>query len=339
MLRPLLVALILAGGLIRDAQSRHHHLHHHEHNPHAEEVIINVPPPPAAETTAVDVDIDRNTVVDAATGIVYNPYSKHHPGRHVCSNHKNVTQPVKTRQSFCKPTYKKYTQRCEDNQLCSAIRVVYETGYRDVVTTKINKQVFHYCCPGWKQATNRSYGCHTPVCSDECHNGGTCTKPEFCTCQRGFTGRTCEVDRDECKEEKPCDQICVNQPGSYRCECRENYNLQEDGHSCKLDDDQIGFEAKEMQFEELDSRIHKIENILEENNPGAIKNSFREFDDKLTYFQKDFSLLKQNIVQKAEYKEDLTAVKQKLEKLEKKSNKIDDLAARYDKMKKAVYRY
>lgn len=80
MLRPLLVALILAGGLIRDAQSRHHHLHHHEHNPHAEEVIINVPPPPAAETTAVDVDIDRNTVVDAATGIVYNPYSKHHPG-------------------------------------------------------------------------------------------------------------------------------------------------------------------------------------------------------------------------------------------------------------------
>lgn len=78
---------------------------------------------------------------------------------------------------------------------------------------------------------------------------------------------------------------------------------------------------------------------MEENNPGAIKNSFREFDDKLTYFQKDFSLLKQNIVQKAEYKEDLTAVKQKLEKLEKKSNKIDDLAARYDKMKKAVYRY
>lgn len=26
-------------------------------------------------------------------------------------------------------------------------------------------------------------------------------------------------------------------------------------------DDQIGFEAKEMQFEELDSRIHKIENV------------------------------------------------------------------------------
>lgn len=42
--------------------------------------------------------------------------------RHVCSSHKTIPQPVKTVQTFCKPTYKKYVQRCNDNQLCTGVK-------------------------------------------------------------------------------------------------------------------------------------------------------------------------------------------------------------------------
>ena len=39
-------------------------------------------------------------------------------------------------------------------------------------------------------------------------------------------------DIDECQE-KNCDQMCVNTPGSFQCQCRNNFDLLEDGHSCR----------------------------------------------------------------------------------------------------------
>lgn len=44
------------------------------------------------------------------------------------------------------------------------------------------------------------------------------------------------IDIDECKnQEMPvCDQLCLNEQGSYRCACQEGYQLSADGRSCKV---------------------------------------------------------------------------------------------------------
>lgn len=73
------------------------------------------------------------------------------------------------------------------------------------------------------------------VCSTHCQNGGSCVRPDVCSCPTGFKGKYCEIDIDECKEQKPCEQICHNTAGSYKCDCREMFALQPDGHSCKLE--------------------------------------------------------------------------------------------------------
>lgn len=41
------------------------------------------------------------------------------------------------------------------------------------------------------------------------------------------------ADVDECATEKPCGQLCINVPGSYRCHCRTGFQLQQDGQSCR----------------------------------------------------------------------------------------------------------
>lgn len=71
------------------------------------------------------------------------------------------------------------------------------------------------------------------VCSDICLNGGTCVPPDDCKCPSGYKGTRCEKDVDECKEFKPCDQICYNTKGSFKCECKENFQLQSDGQTCR----------------------------------------------------------------------------------------------------------
>uniref|UniRef100_A0A8C4YCB5 Growth arrest specific 6 n=1 Tax=Gopherus evgoodei TaxID=1825980 RepID=A0A8C4YCB5_9SAUR len=40
----------------------------------------------------------------------------------------------------------------------------------------------------------------------------------FCHCRRGWHGRKCEQDIDECSVQNGgCNQVCLNNPGSYRC--------------------------------------------------------------------------------------------------------------------------
>lgn len=43
----------------------------------------------------------------------------------------------------------------------------------------------------------------------------------------------CFVAQDLCAVEKhACEQICVNTPGSYVCQCYEGYELDADGKNC-----------------------------------------------------------------------------------------------------------
>ena len=40
-------------------------------------------------------------------------------------------------------------------------------------------------------------------------------------------------DNNECATGNGgCDQICVNKPGSFECQCKEGYTLDEDGKTC-----------------------------------------------------------------------------------------------------------
>ena len=65
-----------------------------------------------------------------------------------------------------------------------------ETRSRDHVLTSDWSR--HECCPGYKVEFEAA--CR-PVCSAGCGHG-TCTEPEVCTCQLGFSGPTCQVSFD-----------------------------------------------------------------------------------------------------------------------------------------------
>lgn len=151
---------------------------------------------------------------------------------------------------------------------------------------RVTKQYIHNCCPGWAQVSKSSHGCTkrnlyknfgklflqnyklSAICKQSCKNGGKCVKPDMCSCPPGFTGRHCELDVNECLEEKPCDQACYNTLGSYYCICRDGFQLMGDKQSCKklstgLDD--TAFEAKDLEndvdYEHLSSKISKIEKV------------------------------------------------------------------------------
>ena len=56
-----------------------------------------------------------------------------------------------------------------------------------------------------------------------CHNGGVCEiglQGLSCKC-RGFVGKFCTVDVDECRDNNPCHNggTCINTPGAFSCLC------------------------------------------------------------------------------------------------------------------------
>lgn len=69
------------------------------------------------------------------------------------------------------------------------------------------------------------------ACSlNPCQNNGSCTlisrsRRDFvCECPRGFEGKTCDVNVDDCVDVIcPDDKICVDGIASYECKCREGY--------------------------------------------------------------------------------------------------------------------
>ncbi|CAH1978095.1 unnamed protein product [Acanthoscelides obtectus] len=174
-------------------------------------------------------------------------------------------------------------------------------------------------------------------CPFSCLNGGTCVSGE-CACRRGFTGRRCERDIDECIEEKPCDQICHNTHGSFRCQCREDFVLQPDEQSCKKENDDGGIEAKDLEFELLDKRLLKLETMMGESHKNDVsKDDLRNVYRDINHISEDVSDLKNKINDMENYKSDLHVFKSKLSYIEKKAEKVDDLMLKYDRMKKCAF--
>ncbi|KAE9412387.1 hypothetical protein Angca_010160, partial [Angiostrongylus cantonensis] len=107
------------------------------------------------------------------------------------------------------------------------------------------------CAPDFfeKSKSENSIACEK--CFDACAGGCTGAGPKACVrCRSGWT-KTEEgcVDIDECEIEKSCtkaNEKCVNEAGSFRCECVEGYKRE--GDECVLDveastQSQMGFIA------------------------------------------------------------------------------------------------
>lgn len=169
---------------------------------------------------------------------------------------------------------------------------------------RVTKQYIHNCCPGWAQVSKTSHGCtkreflsnisnplkivevkqkFSAICKHPCKNGGKCVKPDTCSCPSGFSGRYCELDINECQEEKPCDQACYNTLGSYYCKCRDGFQLMGDKQSCrKLNTgDESAFEAKDLEndvdYEQLSSKISRIEKVMKCSILISTKFEFKKY--------------------------------------------------------------
>ncbi|KAI6650448.1 Sushi, von Willebrand factor type A, EGF and pentraxin domain-containing protein 1-like [Oopsacas minuta] len=108
-------------------------------------------------------------------------------------------------------------------------RVITSLKTRLVESTIIKTQPS--CCEGYKEIIGRENLC-TPICEQDCQNGGICFRPDECICMPQYIGTTCEQDVDECANSNICDHSCTNSYGSYECSCDTGYYLDLDGSSC-----------------------------------------------------------------------------------------------------------
>lgn len=96
------------------------------------------------------------------------------------------------------------------------------------------------CCYGWRNVN----GDCQPVCKKLCVNG-ICTGPEKCSCYKGYKGKQCNEDINECGlRSRPCSHRCMNTVGSFRCFCDPGYKLHSDGTSCIKEPDCSGLRCQ-----------------------------------------------------------------------------------------------
>ncbi|XP_053372749.1 uncharacterized protein LOC123561027 [Mercenaria mercenaria] len=105
------------------------------------------------------------------------------------------------------------------------------------------------CSPGYKlendqrtctECDSSHYG---PNCANTCNCGvgaDRCDPVDGCDCGPGWSGDTCEADTDECASSpSPCTGIneqCINNPGSYACNCETGYSKGENGKCQDVDE-------------------------------------------------------------------------------------------------------
>nr|AAS99349.1 EGF-like-domain multiple 7 [Danio rerio] len=158
------------------------------------------------------------------------PQTHSHHGRRVCVGDVWSRRVSYSTESFLQPVHKPYITMCQNHRMCSTYKTIYKVSYRQVTRAAPNLQIYPECCPGWRRM--HSHNCNQAVCEQSCANGGSCVRPNHCACLRGWTGRFCQIDVDECKEAQHCSQKCVNTLGSFQCVCEEGFSLDEDKVTC-----------------------------------------------------------------------------------------------------------
>lgn len=221
-------------------------------------------------------------------------------GRHVCAQSKVVMVPVKDMQSYCKPMYQSYLRRCDKDGsgYCTGFRVVYELAYRAVQMLMPKTESVYTCCPGWTQTHVSAADCKKAICREPCRNGGMCTKPDYCACVPGWTGKTCETDVDECARRRHgCEQDCVNTPGSYMCLCKDGFILQADRRSCKKNEIQKNSEdTTELikKIESLQQRLVALEN-WQRKTAMDIPDSRHPRDDRINSLSEQIAIIEETL--------------------------------------------
>ncbi|VDL61324.1 unnamed protein product [Hymenolepis diminuta] len=90
------------------------------------------------------------------------------------------------------------------------------------------------CYDGYRPSPREPNRCERVDCVPPCVQGQGYCRDGICECVKGYSGRACERDVDECSEGRhDCEQKCVNTPGSFRCACYDGYRpLVSDARRC-----------------------------------------------------------------------------------------------------------
>ncbi|TKR82521.1 hypothetical protein L596_016235 [Steinernema carpocapsae] len=93
-----------------------------------------------------------------------------------------------------------------------------------------------------------SVTCYVGYSEIPCYNGASCKSySSQCLCAKGFTGRNCQKNIDECKDADCGHGVCEDGIGTYTCKCDQGYT----GEYCDED------------FDECESNTHECQNGAE----------------------------------------------------------------------------
>ncbi|KAM7538217.1 hypothetical protein Aperf_G00000076045 [Anoplocephala perfoliata] len=82
------------------------------------------------------------------------------------------------------------------------------------------------CYDGYEPSPRDPRRCEREGCRPDCVPGQGVCVDGVCQCSKGYTGRSCELDIDECKEgNHNCEQECINLPGYFQCRCLDGYRI------------------------------------------------------------------------------------------------------------------
>ncbi|CAH1777824.1 unnamed protein product, partial [Owenia fusiformis] len=138
-----------------------------------------------------------------------------------CTSQRQRVETYSELVSSSRPT--KYYTGCGLFSLWRCTRLRYITIYSTQQRARTVTYSVRACCAGYKGSN-----CEIPICN--CFNGGTCIRPNHCTCVTGYASPSC-TDIDECSiRNGGCDHTCANTAGSYACSCRSGYRLH--GKTC-----------------------------------------------------------------------------------------------------------